>query len=88
MKQTEKSNTKSTLNELPNSLIAIGKGKVEGEGSALSLQDVFSDSANQSGMQQKTSCPSETGHGKWVATPKKDTKKTSKIHELNCRMKL
>ena len=41
---------------------------------ALLLQDVFSDSANLEGMQQKTSCLSETGQGKLVATPKKGMK--------------
>ena len=51
---------------------AIGKRKVEDEGSALSLQDVFSDSANLTGMQQKTSCLPVTGQGKWVATPGKE----------------
>ena len=79
--RTERSNTKSTLNALPNPLIAIGKGKVEGEGSALSLQDVFSDSANHAGSHHKTSCLPENGHGKWVATPKNKRKKPSKIHE-------
>ena len=66
----------------PHSKNAIGKRKVESEGSALLLQDVFSDSANLAGMQQKTSCLPETGQGKWVATPKKEMKKTPKIHEL------
>ena len=41
---------------------------------ALLLQDVFSDSANLAGMQQKTSCLSETGQGKLVATPRKRMK--------------
>ena len=41
-----------------------GKRKGESYGPALSLQDVFSDSANLEGMQQKTSAQSETGQGK------------------------
>ena len=44
-----------------NLVIAKGKRKGESYGPALSLQDVFSDSANAHGIQQKTSCQSETG---------------------------
>ena len=60
--------------------IAIGGRKEESLEPSVSLQDVFSDSANLTGMQQKTSCPSEIGQGKWVATPKKEKKKPSNIH--------
>ena len=57
-----------------NYLKTKGKIKEVSYGPAVSLQDVFSDSANLAGMQQKTSCLSETGQGKLVATPKKGMK--------------
>jgi hypothetical protein len=49
---------------LLSTMIAEGKRKRDSCGQALSLQDVFSDSANLEGMQQKTSAQSETGQGK------------------------
>ncbi len=82
------SNKGRTLSKNSNRSIAIGKGKVVGEGPALSLQDVFSDSANLAGRQQKTSCPSETRQGNWVATPKKETGRPSKTHGSGGRKKL
>ncbi len=83
------SNKGRTLSKNSNRSIAIGKGKVVGEGPALSLQDVFSDSANLAGRQQKTSCQSETGQGNWVATPKKKTgQKAPKIHGTGGRKKM
>ncbi len=51
----EKSNKKKKPSDQSNLVIAIGKRKGESYGPALSLQDVFSDSANLAGMQQKTS---------------------------------
>ena len=65
----EKSNMKTEPSDQSNMEIAIGKRKGESYGPALSLQDVFSDSANLAGRQQKTSCLSETEQGKLVATP-------------------
>lgn len=73
----ETSNKKTEPSDQSNMVIAIGKRKGESYGPALSLQDVFSDSANLAGMQQKNSCLptgkaglSEIGQGKLVATPK------------------
>ena len=67
----ETSTKKTEPSSQSNSWVAIGKRKGESYGPALSLQDVFSDSANLSGKQQKTSRLSEIGQGKLVATPKK-----------------
>ena len=67
----ETSTKKTEPLDQSNRIIAKGKRKGESYGQALSLQDVFSDSANLAGMQQKTSCLSEIGQGKLVATPKK-----------------
>ena len=74
----ETSTKKIESSDQSNRLIAKGKRKGESYGLALSLQDVFSDSANLAGMQQKTSCLSETGQGKLVATPKKGMKNQAK----------
>jgi hypothetical protein len=54
--EVETSNKKTAPSDQSNMVIAIGKRKGEGSGRAKSLQDVFSDSANLVGMQQKTSC--------------------------------
>ena len=70
----ETSTKKTEPLDQSNRVIAKGKRKGESYGQALSLQDVFSDSANLAGMQQKTSCLSETGQGNLVATPKKGMK--------------
>ena len=70
----ETSTKKTEPLDQSNRIIAKGKRKGESYGQALSLQDVFSDSANLSGMQHKTSCLSEIGQGKLVATPKKGMK--------------
>ena len=51
-----------------NPMITKGKRNEENVELALSLQDVFSDSANLLGRKQKTSCQSETGQGKMGAT--------------------
>jgi hypothetical protein len=67
-----KTSTKQTTpSSQLNSKIAKGKRKEESYGPALSLQDVFSDSANLTGRQQKTSRPSEIGQVILVASPKK-----------------
>ena len=63
------SNTSNSHSPQLNIKVAKGKRKWESYGPALSLQDVFSDSANLVGMQQKTSCLSETEQRKLVATP-------------------
>jgi len=55
---------KTESSDQSNIAVAIGKRKEESGRLALSLQDVFSDSANLEGMQQKTSAQSETGQGK------------------------
>ena len=70
----ETSTKKTESLDQSNMVIAKGKRKGESYGQALSLQDVFSDSASLAGRQQKTSCLSETGQGKLVATPKKGMK--------------
>jgi hypothetical protein len=59
--------------------IAEGKRKGESYGPALSLQDVFSDSANLEGMQQKTSCQSEIGQEKGAQLEKHGERKPNKI---------
>ena len=74
----ETSNKKTDPSYKLNMVIAKGKRKGESYGPALSLQDVFSDSANLAGRQQKTSRLSETGQGKLVATPKKERKNQPK----------
>ena len=71
-----------------NRIIARGKRKGESFGQALSLQDVFSDSANLAGMQQKTSRLSENGQGKLVATPIKKMKNQPKNARAGGREKL
>jgi len=55
--------TENTFSQL-NISVAEGKRKEESDGLALSLQDVFSDSANLADRQQKTSYPSEIGQVK------------------------
>jgi len=65
----ETSTKKTEPLDQSNMVIAIGKRKGESYGPALSLQDVFSDSANLAGREQKTSRLSEIGQGKLVATP-------------------
>lgn len=52
----ETSNKKTPPPNLPNMVFAIRKRKGESYGPVLSLQDVFSESENASGNQQKTSC--------------------------------
>ena len=84
----ETSTKKTKPSDQSNMVIAIGKRKGESYGPALSLQDVFSDSANLAGMQQKTSRLSEIGQGKLVATPKKEMKNQSKNARAGGRKKL
>jgi len=86
--EVEKSNKKTEPLDQSNMVIAIGKRKGESYGPALSLQDVFSDSANLGGMQQKTSCLSEIGQEKLVATPKKEMKNQPKTARAGGRKKL
>ena len=50
------SNKKTEPSDQSNMVNAIGKRKEESVELALSLQDVFSDSVNLAGRQQKTSC--------------------------------
>ena len=64
----ETSNKKTEPSNLSNMVISIGKRKGESYGPALSLQDVFSESANLVGMQQKTSCLFDTEQGEMGAT--------------------
>ena len=54
-----------------NSKIAKGKRKEESVELALSLQDVFSDSANLAGRQQKTSCRPKPNGGNPTQLQKK-----------------
>ena len=84
----ETSTKKTEPLDQSNMVIAKGKRKGESYGPALSLQDVFSDSANLAGMQQKTSCLSEIGQGKLVATPKKEMKNQPKNARAGGRKKL
>ena len=86
--EVETSNQKTEPLDQSNLVIAIGKRKGESYGPALSLQDVFSDSANLAGRQQKTSCLSEIGQGKLVATPKKEMKNQPKNARTGGRKKL
>ena len=53
----ETSSKKTKPSDQSNLVIAIGKRKEESYSRAMSLQDVFSDSANLVGMQQKTISP-------------------------------
>lgn len=66
------SNKKSNTKELLNPSIAIGKRKEESGMLALSLQDVFSDSANLAGRQKKTLPLFETEQGKEAQLQKKE----------------
>ena len=61
-----------------NRVIAKGKRKGESYGQALSLQDVFSDSANLAGMQQKTSRRPKLDRGNWSQLQKKGMKNQPK----------
>ena len=63
----EPENTSSQLNIS----VAEGERKEESHGPALSLQDVFSDSANLEGMQQKTSRRSKVNGRKEAQLQKK-----------------
>ena len=56
----ETSSKKTEPSDQSNMEIAIGKRKGEGYDPAMSLQDVFSDSANLTGGQKKTLLQSET----------------------------
>ena len=62
-----------------NTKVAEGKRKGESYGPALSLQDVFSDSGNLEGMQQKTSRPFEIEQGKEAQLQKKGYTKTQRF---------
>jgi hypothetical protein len=74
-----KTSTKQTTSSSQlNSKIAKGKRKVDGYGRAKSLQDVFSDSANLAGRQQKTSCRPKPNGGKLAQLEEKEKKKTRK----------
>jgi hypothetical protein len=84
----ETSNKKTEPLDQSNRVIAKGKRKGESNGQALSLQDVFSDSANLAGRQQKTSRLSEIGQAILVATPKKEMKKQSRNTRTGGRKKL
>jgi len=66
--EAKTSNKQTTPSSQLNQMIAKGKRKEESCELALSLQDVFSESANAFGIQQKTSRQSETGQGKMGAT--------------------
>ena len=57
--RVETSNKKTKPSDQSNRIFAIGKRKGECYGLALSLQDVFSESENASGIRQKTSWPFE-----------------------------
>ena len=68
----ETSTKKTEPLDQSNRVIAKGKRKGESYGQALSLQDVFSDSANLAGMQQKTSCRPKLDRGNWSQLQKKE----------------
>jgi hypothetical protein len=73
--EAKTSNKQTTPSSQLNITIAKGKRKEESVGLALSLQDVFSDSANLAGMQQKTSRLSATRK----ASPKPDRGKWAQL---------
>jgi hypothetical protein len=83
--EVETSNKKTEPSDQSNMVIAIGKRKGESYGPAMSLQDVFSDSANLAGRQQKTLLPPEAGQKKMVATPRKGISKPSKNYGVGSR---
>ena len=68
----ETSTKKTEPLDQSNRIIAKGKRKGESYGQALSLQDVFSDSANLSGMQQKTSFRPKLDRENWSQLQKKE----------------
>jgi hypothetical protein len=74
----ETSNKKTKPSDQSNIVVAIGKRKEDCGRLALSLQDVFSDSANLAGMQQKTSCPFDTEQEEEAQLEGKRRKKTIK----------
>ena len=69
----ETSNQTENTSSQSGKSIAEGKRKGESYGEALSLQDVFSDSANLEGMQQKTSRHSKMNGRKEAQLQKKET---------------
>jgi hypothetical protein len=76
--EAKTSTKQATPSSQLNSKIAKGKRKVDGYGRAKSLQDVFSDSANLAGMQQKTSCPFDTEQEEEAQLEGKEKKKYNK----------
>ncbi len=68
----ETSNKKTEPLYKSNMVIAKGKRKGESYSRAMSLQDVFSDSANLAGMQQKTSRRPKPDRGNWSQLQKKE----------------
>ena len=72
------SNKKTESSDQSNKVVAIGKRKGECYGPALSLQDVFSDSANLEGMQQKTSRRPKMNGRKEAQLQKKGDEKTKR----------
>ena len=83
----ETSNKKTAPSNLSNMVIAKGKRKDKNYARVLSLKDVFSDSANQAGRQQKTSRlsadeagQSEAGQAKRAQLEGKDEKKVKKAN--------
>lgn len=78
--ETKTSTKQTTASSQLNSKIAKGKRKGESDGWAKSLQDVFSDSANLGGRQQKTSCRPELNGGKLAQLEGKEKKKNNKTN--------
>jgi hypothetical protein len=85
--ETKTSTKQTTPSSQLNSKIAKGKRKWEGYGRAKSLQDVFSDSANLAGRQQKTSCRPKPNGGKLAQLEGKEKKKYNKKN-IGARKKL
>ena len=74
----ETSTKKTEPLDQSNRIIAKGKRKGESYGQALSLQDVFSDSANSRGIQQKTSRPPKMNGRKGAQLQKMGDEKTKR----------
>ena len=76
----ETSNMKTKPSGQSNMVNAKGKRKEESVELALSLQDVFSDSANLAGRQQKTSCRPKPNGGNPTQLEGKEKKKVKKVN--------
>ena len=84
----ETSTKKTEPLDQSNRIIAKGKRKGESYGPALSLQDVFSDSANLAGKQQKTSRRPKLDGGNQAQLEKKVKKNQPKNTRAGGRKKI